>query len=107
VSARYNGWKREKGRIMGTASQESMLRSVLSDPLIRLVMEADGVDPRALEAMLMATASRIERHRQPQGVDHRDRCLFREPTPRRRMEAAAQALARRVGIQGFTGEANG
>ena len=87
--------------------KESMLRNVLSEPLIRLVMEADGVDPRALEAMLMATASRIERHRQPQGVGHWGRCLFREPTPGRRTEAAAQTLAPRVGIQGFTGEANG
>jgi hypothetical protein len=53
--------KSMKGHFMRAASQELTLRSALSDPLIRLVMEADGVDPRALEAMLMAIASRISR----------------------------------------------
>jgi hypothetical protein len=57
-----------KGDFMRTASQELTLRSTLSDPLIRLVMEADGADPRALDAMPMAIASRIRRRRQPQGV---------------------------------------
>jgi hypothetical protein len=55
--------KRMKGHFMRRASQELTLRSVLSDPLIRLVMEADRVDPRALEVMLTAIASRIRRRR--------------------------------------------
>jgi hypothetical protein len=97
----------EKGHFMGTTSQESMLRSALSDPLVRLVMEADGVDPRALEAMLMATASRIRRRRHRRelaiGVD----ASSENQRLRGQTEAAAQALARRVRIQRFTGEANG
>jgi hypothetical protein len=59
---------------METACQELTLRSALSDPLIRLIMEADGVDPRTLEAMLMTVASRIRRRR------HR-RELATESTP--------------------------
>jgi hypothetical protein len=59
---------------MRRASQELTLRSALSDPLIRLVMEADRVDPPALEAMLTAIASRIRRRR------HR-RELATESTP--------------------------
>jgi hypothetical protein len=59
---------------MRRASQELTLKSVLSDPLIRLMMEADGVDPRALETMLMAIASRTRRRR------HR-RELATEATP--------------------------
>jgi hypothetical protein len=59
---------------METACQELTLRSALSDPLIRLMMEADGVDPRTLEAMLMTVASRIRRRR------HR-RELATESTP--------------------------
>jgi hypothetical protein len=70
--ARYR--KRMKGHFMKRASQELRLRSALSDPLIRLVMEADRVDPRALEAMLMAIASRIRRRR-----PHRE--LATESTP--------------------------
>jgi hypothetical protein len=68
VSVMHRCRKSMKGHFMRAASQELTLRSALSDPLIRLVMEADGVDPRALEAMLMAIASRIRRRRQPQGV---------------------------------------
>jgi hypothetical protein len=88
-------------------SQESMLRSALSDPLIRLMMEADGVDPGALEAMLMAIASRIRRRRHRRelaiGVD----ASSENQRLGGQTEAAAQALVRRVRIQGFTEEANG
>jgi hypothetical protein len=54
----------------------------LSDPLIRLMMEADRVDPQALEAMLVATASRIERHRT--GVGYPGRSAQRDENLSRR-----------------------
>ena len=41
--------KRMKGLLMRRAGQELTLKSALSDPLIRLVMEADRVDPRAVK----------------------------------------------------------
>jgi hypothetical protein len=37
-------------------SAELTLRDLMADPLIRLVMKADKVDPRALEAMFHSLA---------------------------------------------------
>jgi hypothetical protein len=41
--------------------REMTLTDALSDPLIRTVMAADGVDPRELAAVLHAMAGKLER----------------------------------------------
>lgn len=41
---------------MSNCKTSNSLRETLNDPLIRLVMDADGVDPRALEAELCEMA---------------------------------------------------
>jgi hypothetical protein len=41
--------------------QEPSLNEMLSDPLIRLVMRADGVDPEKLRPQLRAIARVLER----------------------------------------------
>jgi hypothetical protein len=38
---------------------ELSLSDALSDPLVRTIMNADHVDPRALEASLRATAEKV------------------------------------------------
>jgi hypothetical protein len=38
---------------------EPALRDALADPIIRTIMEADRVDPRALEASLRETARKV------------------------------------------------
>jgi hypothetical protein len=35
---------------------------MLSDPIVKAVMEADGVDPHELAAMLASTVARLERN---------------------------------------------
>jgi hypothetical protein len=44
---------------MGSASQELTLQSALSDPLIRILMAADNVDPVQLESMLRRIAEKV------------------------------------------------
>ena len=44
---------------MTPESQELTLRSALSDPLIRTLMAADGVDRRELETMLLRIAQQV------------------------------------------------
>jgi hypothetical protein len=46
---------------MTTGCREMSLRETLSDPLIRAVMAADGVDPDKLAAELAETAKRLVR----------------------------------------------
>jgi hypothetical protein len=41
--------------------QELTLKNALSDPLVRTVMAADGVDPRELSAMLLEIVSTLDR----------------------------------------------
>jgi hypothetical protein len=41
--------------------REPTLNEMLSDPLIRLVMRADGVDPEKLRPQLRAVARSLER----------------------------------------------
>jgi hypothetical protein len=41
--------------------QELTLTNALSDPLVRTVMAADGVDPRKLSAMLREIGSTLDR----------------------------------------------
>jgi hypothetical protein len=38
---------------------EPLLRDALADPIIRTIMDADHVDPRALEASLRETARKV------------------------------------------------
>jgi len=52
-----NRWlKTMKERIMRPMNQELTLRGALSDPLIRILMAADKVDPVKLERMLTGIA---------------------------------------------------
>jgi hypothetical protein len=39
--------------------REASLKEIVSDPIVRAVMEADGVTPRELEAMLRRVAKRM------------------------------------------------
>jgi hypothetical protein len=43
--------------------REPTVTEALADPLIRLVMKADGVDVDELDAALTRTAAEISRHR--------------------------------------------
>ena len=45
---------------MGDCCEDPTLEEVLTDPLIRAVMKADGVDPRALAAELRSVAEAID-----------------------------------------------
>ena len=45
---------------MSNCKSSASLRETLDDPLIRLVMNADGVDPRALESELCEMAWAID-----------------------------------------------
>jgi hypothetical protein len=50
--------------------QELTLKNALSDPLVRTVMAADGVDPQELSAMLreiVSTLDRRSRYQPPRG----------------------------------------
>jgi hypothetical protein len=58
---------------MKTASQELTLSSALSDPLVRTLMAADGVDPVELESMLSRIAEELEPSFSTKGCD-RDKC---------------------------------
>jgi hypothetical protein len=42
---------------MSSQYREPRLEEMLADPIIRAVMEADGIDPRELEAELLQTAA--------------------------------------------------
>jgi hypothetical protein len=42
---------------MSSWSCEPLLQDMLADPIVKAVMEADGVDPRELEAELKRTAA--------------------------------------------------
>ena len=46
---------------MNASHHELTLTDALSDPLVRAIMAADGVDPRELEAMLNVMADGLER----------------------------------------------
>jgi hypothetical protein len=46
---------------MTMSRDELTIEQLLSDPVTRAVMEADGVDPSELEAMLRSMATAIER----------------------------------------------
>ena len=47
--------------------REPTLKGILSDPIVRAVMEADGVNPVELEGMLRQVAQRL---RIPSGGQH-------------------------------------
>ena len=55
---------------MKTASQVLTLSSALSDPLIRILMTADNVDPVKLESMLRRIAEELKPSRSTEGRDH-------------------------------------
>ena len=44
---------------MNHSCREAILKEILSDPVVQAVMEADGVDPGELEAMLRQVALRL------------------------------------------------
>lgn len=48
---------------MTPACQELTLQGALSDPLIRAVMDADGVDPVQLRSMLLKVAGEVAARR--------------------------------------------
>jgi hypothetical protein len=45
--------------------QELTLKNVLADPMVRLAMDADHVDPQELVAMLAGVAATLQRAPQP------------------------------------------
>lgn len=44
---------------MNNCQGEPRLSDALSDPIVRIIMSADHVDPQALEASLRQTAQRV------------------------------------------------
>jgi hypothetical protein len=48
----------KEGGMFG-CNTEPLLRDALADPIIRTIMNADHVDPRALEASLRETARKV------------------------------------------------
>jgi hypothetical protein len=48
---------------MNDCQGEPRLSDALSDPIIRIIMSADHVDPQALEASLRQTAKRVGQRR--------------------------------------------
>lgn len=44
---------------------EPSLSDALSDPIVQIIMNADHVDPQALEASLRATALKVVQPRRP------------------------------------------
>lgn len=46
--------------------QELTLKNALSDPMVRTVMAADGVDPRELNSMLHEIVATLDRRSQHQ-----------------------------------------
>jgi hypothetical protein len=50
-----------KEHTMNKSRRDMTLTDALSDPLIRTVMAADGVDPRELAAILHTIAGKLER----------------------------------------------
>jgi len=53
--------KKRRTRRMILWQREPTLSEMLSDPLIKLVMRADGVDPEKLRPQLRAVARSLER----------------------------------------------
>lgn len=54
---------------MRSASEELTLQSALSDPLIRILMAADNVDPVGLESMLRRIAEEVAPRQSPWAED--------------------------------------
>jgi len=55
-------WVRKQERAMNRSCRELTLTEALSDPLVRTVMAADGVDPRELEATMNRIAGVVARN---------------------------------------------
>jgi hypothetical protein len=53
---------------MSRCHREPTLTEALADPLIRTLMQADGVDPEQLEASLKATARQIRGRNSKRGL---------------------------------------
>ena len=49
-------------KAINSTSHNMTLSEALSDPLVRSVMAADGVDPRELTAVMQRMAHAIDRH---------------------------------------------
>ena len=47
---------------MNCCYREPTLNGILSDPIVRAVMEADGVNPHELEVMLRRVGQSLVRH---------------------------------------------
>jgi hypothetical protein len=57
---------------MNSRQGEPTLEEMLSDPIVRAVMEADGIDPQELAATLTQTGRKLARRaRTVQDVDKR------------------------------------
>jgi len=50
---------RRIGNRMGSSRREPTIAEILSDPIVKAVMEADGVDPHVLEAQLRSMGRRL------------------------------------------------
>jgi hypothetical protein len=63
----------------GTNSQhrEPRLEEMLVDPIIKAVMAADGIDPRALEKLMRQTAALLQARRRPPILPANTRCDLR------------------------------
>jgi hypothetical protein len=55
------------GKAIRWVAREPTLAEMLSDPIVRDVMEADGVDPRELVAMLRDVAGSLRAAADPSG----------------------------------------
>src|SRR5262249_43141639 len=71
VSARsaalYPSGRSERSRTMNSLQGEPTLEEMLSDPIIRTVMEADGIDPQELAATLRQTGRMLARRARREG----------------------------------------
>ena len=54
---------------MGHYRQELTLKNAFTDPLVRTVMAADGVDPEELNSMLQAIVATLDQRTRP-SVEH-------------------------------------
>lgn len=61
---------------MNTCRRDLSLGEAMSDPLIRTVMRADGVNPIELEASLAALSEKLAKRNRAGGLSLPARCVF-------------------------------
>jgi hypothetical protein len=61
---------------MNACRRDLTLGEAMSDPLIRAVMRADGINPAELEASLAALGDKLEKRNRAGGGSLPARCVF-------------------------------